>query len=93
MNWLTVSSAAAAVVAVVLLAVSYGKYRAAAKLASTWEALARTKEAYANTLQSKLAEKEAALRKSEAARLSAMPASDLADLFRGMYGPRGPSRK
>lgn len=93
MNAITLTSAAIAVIALVLLAVAYGKYRAAAKLASTWEDLAHLKDAYANKFQAELASKEEQLRKSEKARLAAMPASDLADLFRGMYGPRGPGNK
>lgn len=88
MNATSLISVSAAVVAVVLLVVAYGKYRAAAKLASTWKALALAKEKHAKTLETQLAAKEAALRDSEKARLARMPPAELADVFRGMYGPR-----
>ena len=93
MNATSIVSVSAAIVAVVLFAVAYGKYRTAAKLAETWKTLAGLKETYANELNKLLAEKEAALRKSEAARLAKMPASDIADLFSGMYGPKAGSGK
>jgi hypothetical protein len=88
MQLFAIISAALAVLALVGLAVAYGKYRAQARLAASWAALAKSKELYANTLKTELGAKEEALRASEKARLARMPASELADVFRGMYGPK-----
>lgn len=93
MEILAIVTSSGAVVAIVILAVLYGKYRAAAKAASSWEALARAKDVYATKLKEQLAAKETVLRAAEKARLANMPADAIVDLFRGMYGPRGPAGK
>ena len=89
MEVLAIISSGVAVVAVVALALLYGKYRGDAKVAKSWETLAKVKENYATSLKKQLADREEALRAATYEQLRGMSADQLAERLRRMYAPPG----